>query len=138
MDYVINSKVIEVAKGGNKYTSDLLMLFAGNVIPHKVVKNIRILDEYKALADDYIRTWIELVTNNGYWVNVECDDDPVFIKTCLATHDKKLIVDDKNSDYADYEGLMPIDKDEAIDEISPEKNVIHQNGNNNQAIIGGN
>jgi len=140
MDYTICSRAIKAAKGYNKYTSDLLMVFT-QTNSYRVVKNSKILDVYGKIADESIRTWINLVTNCGYWKECECDanEKNIFFETCLRVADKKLIADEKE-DYTEEErcAINILNKDEAIDELNPGKKVINHinQGDNSNAIIG--
>lgn len=137
MDYTICSKTIEAAKGNNKYTANLLMVFT-QTNSYRVVKNKRILEIYGKIADESIKTWINMVTNCGYWKECECsaDEKNIFFETCLLVDKKKLIADEKEH-YTEKQRSIAniINKDEAIDELSPDKQVINQ-GDNGKAIIG--
>lgn len=129
--YTICAKVLEKSDHSIQY--DLLNQFCSRHNPHKVAVNDKIRSEYNSLFNnkEFIIQWLEWINRSKYFEKIECNEDPIFIKTCNKTYDKKLIVHSKN-DYADYEWLIPVDKDEAINDMEPWTTTINQFGNRNQ------
>ncbi len=141
-DYTICSKVLEAATHNKRYLTDLLNNFACTISWNSVVKNKKILDIYMEINDESIRSWINIMSyteNNSCWKDIWEVEGPIFIKACNKTHDKKLIVSEKE-DYDNYEWLSPINKDEAIINLNWIQNttIINQNWDNSQATGGSN
>jgi len=141
MDYTVCSKVLETASKELKYAYDLLWHFIQEN-PNRVVINDKILEEYIKYANESgtIREWIKGMDFKKYWKPVAIDEfENLFIDTCRRTHDKRLIVCEKE-DYnpINYNGITVFNKDEAISELQPAGIVINQSGNNNQATTGNN
>lgn len=136
MDYTICSEVLEAAMKNKKYFRQLLSKFFDENEPIRVVINPTIAKIYKKIAlsdergSDRIVIWLEEMTENiqECWAFVDCKNKPIFIKTCKDSDDKKLIVSDKNNYHSGYEGLKPIDKNEAINEIRSPKNIFYIKG----------
>ena len=139
MDFTICEKVIFRAKDGNKYTSDLLMPFTSSLNSNKVIINELIIERYRIHKSEMINTWLNLMTNMGYFKNIENIEQNIFIATCLQSNDKQLIVSEKE-DYPniDYQGLTVYDCDEAIELLRPNNTYIYQNGSENQISTGSN
>ena len=101
-----------------------------------------ILDIYNSIGktDKDIASWINVMSynSNKCWKCINCEDKPIFIETCKTTYDKRLIVSEKEDyDRSEYAELNVIDKDEAIDEIRPSKNVTSISGSTiNKSTIG--
>ena len=131
--FVIDKKVLEADE---RYYGSLLMPIANVRNGHTIAFNQKIKEEYLTVKKTTrLDAWLEIATATDVFKNVECAGDPIFIKTCLETYDKKLIVSEKE-DYSDYEGLTPIDKDEAMNQIRPANIIIIQTGDNAQATCG--
>jgi hypothetical protein len=139
MDYTICSRVVALAAERPKYAFELLMLFIMDY-GHNVVINTPILAEYSTFAqqNEIIRTWIKGMDYKESWKNVNVEEfSNLFIDTCRLTHDKLLIVCEKEDYNAEqYTGLQVLNKDEAIVHLKPTGVVINQIGNRNQASTG--
>lgn len=143
MDLTICSKVTMVAASNLKYGFDLLLALTVNG-GHNVSINPPILKEYEKISldpvNELIRTWIMGMDYKGLWKAVHIDKfNKLFIDTCRLTHDKTLIVSDKEDyDADDYEGLTVYNKDQAIINIKPASIKIIQIGTGNIASAGNN
>ena len=139
MDYTICKNVIKNAKDGNRIMTDLLMPFTASSNPHKVILNEKINNEYSNYESELIRSWLNLLSISKFFKNIQCTDENIFIATCRLSHDKRFIVHEKE-DYPKkhYKEINVLDSLEAIEEISPVKVQIVQQGSGNQASMGNN
>jgi len=140
MDYTICKNVINSSKVGNKYTT-LLFHFTMSNNSDKVVFNDNILEAYTESPTEMIRAWINLMTNLNTWKrieNVTCNQNDIFIDSCNLTHDKKLIVSEKE-DYSiiQYNNLNVFNKDEALCNLT-QISQININGTRHNITTGNN
>lgn len=140
MDYTICAKVVQRAKLGNRYSYDLLLPLTSSNIPHRIVINDKIVEEYQKHSNEIIRTWLNGITHNEYYKIVEIEEyKNLFPDTCRLTRDATLIVCEKE-DYDEnvLNGLNVIDKDEAINDIRPNTTLISVVGDENKLSTGNN
>jgi hypothetical protein len=140
MDYTICDKVIETAKNGNKYYIDLLYPLISSSNPHKIILNDKILEKYHAHSTEFISTWLHLLSVGDFKKYLEINiatSQNVFIETCKISHDKMLIVREKE-DYDEhlFNELNVINSDEAISNIRGSQVIIYQSGTQNQISTG--
>lgn len=116
MKFTICQSFIKIAKRPNKYTSILNYFPMENA--DKVVYNKKILDLYLSIANSRIRDWLKLMDKTKSWAKIddmECNENDLFIEACKKTHDKRLVVSEKETyEESKYRGIKEIlDKEDA-------------------------